>query len=507
MPAHLSSRAGTRRRPGSRAASPRSSLLVLAGTLTGCSSSSSATATTAATASATTCTPRRAVDPGGRHPGSRFDDRLERHLVRRHGHPGPLVPPVDLRALGRVGPASDRSSWDPGWSESGDTDTSDTTGQSLLGADAIRTLFDAGYNVLTWDPRGFGRSGGQAEVDSPAYEARDVATLIDWVATRPGVELDAPGNPRMGMVGGSYGGGIQLVTAATDCRIDAIVPTIAWHSLTTSLFKSGIVKSGWAGILTNLSSSRPRGPGGTGRPAGRPGRRHDLAAQEAWFAARGPAQYLADIHDPHPDPPGHGRHALHPPGGGRQLRGAAGPGRADGDAVVLRWPRRLPDAGRQRRRPRAGHAGVAEAVRAARHLGGHRPGIQLRRPERHQLLGAGLPRGPGRAGHGCRLGHPAAGGDRRVRPRHVAAVRPGARHAGRAHHPGAGHQCRRRPVPFATPVVVVGAPRLRLTYSGTVAAGDRPERVFAQLVDSARVSCSATRSRRSRSCSTAPRTS
>jgi ABC-2 type transport system ATP-binding protein len=39
------------------------------------------------------------------------------------------------------------------------------------------------------------------------------------------------------------------------------------------------------------------------------------------------------------------------------------------------------------------------------------------------------------------------------------------------------------PVTFAKPVVVVGAPRLQITYSGTVAAGDRPERVFAQLVD------------------------
>ena len=110
----------------------------------------------------------------------------------------------------------------PGWSLAGDTDTAGP-GDPRRPA-ASRALLDAGYNVLTWDPRGFGRSGGEAEVDSPAYEARDVSTLIDWVATRPGVQLDAPGDPRMGMVGGSYGGGIQLVTAATDCRVDAIVP-------------------------------------------------------------------------------------------------------------------------------------------------------------------------------------------------------------------------------------------------------------------------------------------
>jgi len=41
------------------------------------------------------------------------------------------------------------------------------------------------------------------------------------------------------------------------------------------------------------------------------------------------------------------------------------------------------------------------------------------------------------------------------------------------------------PITFARPVVVVGAPRLVLTYSGTVPAGGRPTRVFAQLVDKA----------------------
>ena len=125
----------------------------------------------------------------------------------------------------------------------------------MLGDIPIKDLWAAGYNVLTWDPRGFGQSGGEAEVDSPDYEARDVSAIIDWVATRPGVELDAPGDPRIGMVGGSYGGGIQLVTAATDCRVDAIVPTIAWHSLVTSLDKADTVKIGWSGILSNLSAS------------------------------------------------------------------------------------------------------------------------------------------------------------------------------------------------------------------------------------------------------------
>ena len=52
------------------------------------------------------------------------------------------------------------------------------------------------------------------------------------------------------MVGASYGGGIQLVTAAIDKRVDAIVPTIAWNNLNTSLYKSGAPKTSWGALLT-----------------------------------------------------------------------------------------------------------------------------------------------------------------------------------------------------------------------------------------------------------------
>ena len=52
------------------------------------------------------------------------------------------------------------------------------------------------------------------------------------------------------MVGASYGGGIQLVTAAIDKRVDAIVPTIAWHSLNTSLYKAEAFKTSWGTLLT-----------------------------------------------------------------------------------------------------------------------------------------------------------------------------------------------------------------------------------------------------------------
>ena len=52
------------------------------------------------------------------------------------------------------------------------------------------------------------------------------------------------------------------------------------------------------------------------------------------------------------------------------------------------------------------------------------------------------------------------------------------------HHPGAGRHAVDVSVPFGRPLaVVVGAPRLTLTYVGTTPVGSRPTRVFAQLVD------------------------
>jgi ABC-2 type transport system ATP-binding protein len=116
-------------------------------------------------------------------------------------------------------------------------------------------LRGAGYNVLTWDPRGFGKSGGEAKWDSPAYEARDVQALLDALAGFPEAKLDAPGDPAVGMAGASYGGGIQWVTAAIDSRVDVITPVVGWHSLVSSLYKGGIFKAGWGSVLCGLGSA------------------------------------------------------------------------------------------------------------------------------------------------------------------------------------------------------------------------------------------------------------
>ncbi|MDZ5085271.1 MULTISPECIES: CocE/NonD family hydrolase [Mycobacteriaceae] len=121
--------------------------------------------------------------------------------------------------------------------------------RDTIGVGALR---EAGYNVVTWDPRGEWRSEGIMTLDSPDYEGRDMSHIISYLATLPEVALDAANDPRIGMTGASYGGGIQLATAAIDHRIDAIVPTIAWNSLVDVLFPRGAVNSGWGTLLPTV---------------------------------------------------------------------------------------------------------------------------------------------------------------------------------------------------------------------------------------------------------------
>ncbi|MER5649337.1 alpha/beta fold hydrolase [Streptosporangium sp. NPDC002524] len=135
--------------------------------------------------------------------------------------------------------------------------------------DAAVRLARDGYAVLTWSARGFGRSSGQIALNSPDYEVKDVRQLVDWVARRPEVRLDAAGDPRVGVAGGSYGGAIALMAAAHDPRIDAIVPQITWYDLADALFpnatgqgpESGVFKRMWAGLFFSRGGPTPGAAG------------------------------------------------------------------------------------------------------------------------------------------------------------------------------------------------------------------------------------------------------
>jgi ABC-2 type transport system ATP-binding protein len=123
-------------------------------------------------------------------------------------------------------------------------------------------LARAGFAVLTWSARGFGASTGQIGLNSPDYEVKDVEQLVSWLGRQPRVLLDRPGDPRVGIAGESYGGGIALLAAAYDHRIDAVVAQSTWNNLATALFPNGagggpadgVFKRQWAGLLFTQGS-------------------------------------------------------------------------------------------------------------------------------------------------------------------------------------------------------------------------------------------------------------
>ena len=118
-----------------------------------------------------------------------------------------------------------------------------------------RDLARAGYVVLTYSARGFGKSGGLVHLDAPAFEVADASKLVDYLATQESVRKDNDGDPRVGVAGSSYGGGLALLLAGTDRRIDAVGADITWNSLERALFPNGaatgpgVFKKLWAGYL------------------------------------------------------------------------------------------------------------------------------------------------------------------------------------------------------------------------------------------------------------------
>ncbi len=154
-------------------------------------------------------------------------------------------------------------------------------GTKLSVSSQAEEFADRGYAVLTYTAQGFGASGGQIHLDSPDYEVRDAQGLLDWLAGRPEIIKDRPGDPRVAAVGGSYGGALALMLAGTDRRVDAIVPMITWNDLANAFLPEatgagptvGVFKKQWAGLffgsagaagnllnLAGLGGANPAGP-------------------------------------------------------------------------------------------------------------------------------------------------------------------------------------------------------------------------------------------------------
>ncbi|MGW1201892.1 CocE/NonD family hydrolase [Streptomyces cyaneofuscatus] len=127
--------------------------------------------------------------------------------------------------------------------------------------DAIgKAVAARGYVGLVYSGLGFGRSGCLITLDDPAIDGKAASGLLDFLGgTRAAddgtradyVVQDGEGDPRVGMIGGSYGGAIQLATASTDPRVDALVPLITWNDLAYALAPTN------TGARTGVTSDTP----------------------------------------------------------------------------------------------------------------------------------------------------------------------------------------------------------------------------------------------------------
>lgn len=92
---------------------------------------------------------------------------------------------------------------------------SDNRAQSL---EVAPFLLRAGYNVLTFDFRAHGESGGDFTTVG-VLEQRDVDAALDWLAARPAFPQDPP----VALFGWSMGGATGILAAVHDPRVDAVV--------------------------------------------------------------------------------------------------------------------------------------------------------------------------------------------------------------------------------------------------------------------------------------------
>ena len=120
----------------------------------------------------------------------------------------------------------------------------DDSNESAIG----RGFVKQGYVVLAYTGLGFPNSGCKITLDDPAYDGLAGKQLVSVLAGTKSyldssgkahrigyVAQESKGDPRVGMIGGSYGGQIQYAVAMQDKRVDALIPIITWNDLSYSL--------------------------------------------------------------------------------------------------------------------------------------------------------------------------------------------------------------------------------------------------------------------------------
>jgi putative CocE/NonD family hydrolase len=158
-------------------------------------------------------------------------------------------------------------------------------------AGLARGFAERGYAVLSYSGLGFGGSTCNVTIDDREYDGKAASQLISFLGGAEGIaytdathgtavppldvivrdKKDHDGiaranDPRVGMFGGSYGGGIQYATASVDHRLDTIIPMITWNDFSQALAPNdgtqssvtgstpGVAKTVWLSALLALQA-------------------------------------------------------------------------------------------------------------------------------------------------------------------------------------------------------------------------------------------------------------
>jgi ABC-2 type transport system ATP-binding protein len=169
------------------------------------------------------------------------------HVVSFDGHSIPitLYRPVEATAAAPVPIILQSHGW---------------AGSRATGDGVYRDYHRAGFAVVSIDMRGHGeaRSTSVSQLDHLDYEIKDVREVLTYLATLDWVAHESADDVLAGSIGGSYGGAYQLLTAATDPRLDAIAPEITWNDLVQSLAPNGVIKSAWIDLLYSSGNLQAR---------------------------------------------------------------------------------------------------------------------------------------------------------------------------------------------------------------------------------------------------------
>lgn len=117
-------------------------------------------------------------------------------------------------------------------------------GKILPAGKTVLQAWNEGYFVISFDQRGHGSSQGDIAMIQPDKEGADVSRIIDWAVRSLPLALK-DNDPLVGMIGESYGGGVQMMATTLDKRIDALVPLTTWFNLDEALFPNDVPKSDW----------------------------------------------------------------------------------------------------------------------------------------------------------------------------------------------------------------------------------------------------------------------